>query len=183
MPWPISNSHVAQDHEFETSVVDSETHIVSINRLIDTGLEKMSSFCEKLGLPMGLSVISFFIPRPINKTKLLLTNWYAKIIYRNFPLPTKKIDEFTMGCNETENLLEVLPPSVLHWEKAMSLTELGNATSQDISSRKEICINGLLMCFKFFCLMVLMKYNDIFGREILMHKIYKSFGFINIHIK
>jgi hypothetical protein len=55
-----------------------------------------------------------------------------------------------MGCNATENLLKVLPPSVLHWEKAMNLTELGNATSQDISSRKEISINGLLLRFKVF---------------------------------
>jgi len=63
-----------------------------------------------------------------------------------------------MGCDETENLMKDLPPSVLYWENVINMTTLGNATHQVFISRKDICKNGLLLHIKvcginnsFFC--------------------------------
>ena len=53
-----------------------------------------------------------------------------------------------MGCDATDNLLEVLPPSLLYWPNMINMTELGNETRQLSIPRKDICKNGLLLCYK-----------------------------------
>ncbi len=86
------------------------------------------------------------------------SSFVGLIDHRNFPLPANKVNEFTMGCDETENLLKDLTPSVFYWENVINTTTLGNATHQVFIPRKDICKNGLLLHIKvcrinnsFFC--------------------------------